>query len=279
MIKLVVDSTCNLSDDVLKQFDIRVAPISIQFGAESYEEEIDIDRDLFYRKIDEMGIIPTTAQPTPAWYEKYYRELSEQGHKILVITITSKHSGTYDSAVLAKSMVPEAEVEVFDSLNISLGTGFMALEAARAIEAGQELPDILNRLHEIRGRASLFFTPSTLKYLQMSGRVGKLAGVYGSLLDIKPIIGLEEGKLATRERVRTRGKATTRILELTEENVGTSAPIHLGVVHARAEEEGRRLLEQAKARLNIKEVLFADLVASLAVHGGPGILMMIAYQH
>jgi fatty acid-binding protein DegV len=73
MIKLVVDSTCNLSEDVLKQYDIRVAPISIQFGSETYEEEIDIDRDLFYRKIDEMGIIPTTAQPTPAWFEKYYR--------------------------------------------------------------------------------------------------------------------------------------------------------------------------------------------------------------
>lgn len=278
MIKLVVDSTCNLSPDTLKKHDVRVAPISIQFGTESFEEGINIDREIFYRKIDELGIIPTTAQPTPAWFAKYYRELTDEGHSILVIAITSKHSGTYDSAILAKSMVEDAEVEVFDSRSISLGTGFMVLEAARAIEAGQDLQTIVSRLEQIRARASLMFTPSTLKYLQMSGRVGRLQGALGSLLDLKPIIVLDDGELAVKENVRTRGKAINRLLELTEEAVGTSAPVNLGVFHANAEAEGRNLLELAQARLNVNEVLFADLVSSLAVHGGPGILALTAYQ-
>lgn len=277
MIKLVVDSTCNLSEQTIKKYDIRVAPISIQFGNETYEEDINIDRDLFYSKIEDMGIIPTTAQPTPAWFEKYYRELSEQGHSILVITITSKHSGTYDSAILAKSMVPNAQVEVFDTKNISFGTGFMVLEAVHAIEAGKDMPSVLERLNQVRERTSLFLTPATLKYLQMSGRVGRLQFALGSMLDLKPIIAIDDGELAARENVRTRGKAIARMLELTEELVGREEPINLGVVHARAEEEGRALLEQAQSRFNVAETLFGELVASLAVHGGPGVLGLFAY--
>lgn len=278
MIKIVTDSTNNLSDEIIERHDIRVAPISIQFGDETYEEAIDIDRATFYRKIDEMGILPTSAQPTPAWFAKYYQELTEQGHSILAITITSKHSGTYESAVLAKSMVPEADVEVFDSLSISLGTGWMVLEAARAIEEGQDRQQILKRLEEIRDQHTFVFTPAVLKYLQMSGRVSTLKGALGSLLSVKPIITLEDGLLDLREQIRTRGKATDRLISFTEETLGTTDPVNLGVVHARAPEEGQALLDRAKAHFNCRETMIADLVASLAVHGGPGILMLTGYK-
>jgi DegV family protein with EDD domain len=277
MIKIVVDSTCNLPPEVLRRHDILVAPISIQFGEETFEEGIDIDRALFYDKIETMGIIPTTAQPTPAWFAKFYRELHEQGHTILAITITSKHSGTHDSAILAKSIVPEADVEVFDSLNISFGTGFMIQEALSMIEGGQDRNAILDRLTTIRERTSLFLTPATLKYLQMSGRVGRLQSALGSLLDLKPIIAIEEGELAAKENVRTRGKAIERILDLTEENIGTTEPANIAVVHANAPEEGRRLLKLAQERFHVHDHLFGDLVASLAVHGGPGVLGLFGY--
>jgi DegV family protein with EDD domain len=280
VIKIVTDSTCNLNlfPELLQKHDIRVAPISIQFGTETYEEDIDIDRDLFYRKIDELGIIPTSSQPSPARFADYYRELTDQGHSILSITITSKHSGTYQSAILAKDMVPEADVEVFDSASISFGTGYMVLEAARAAEAGQSRESILKRLEEIRDNMCLSFTPATLKYLQMSGRVGGLAAALSSLLNIKPIIVVEDGKLDVCEKVRTRSKATKRLLELTEEAMGTTDPINLAVFHARAPQEGQALLEKAQARFNCQETLIGDLVASLAVHGGPGLVAIIAYK-
>ncbi len=277
MIKIVVDSTCNLDPGLIKKLDLRVAPISIQFGNDTYEEGISIDRDTFYRKIEEMGIIPTTSQPTPAAYADYYRELSAAGHTILVITITSKHSGTYDSAVLAKSMVPEADVHIFDSLSISLGTGFMILEAAAMCEAGKQIPEIIERLEAIREKMFFALTPATLKYLQMSGRVGRLQGALGSLLSVKPIIALKEGTLEAGESIRTRSKSIERLLGMMEEALGSEQPIKLAVIHARAPEDAEDVVQQAEARFNCQETLVGDLVASLAVHGGPGILALAAY--
>jgi len=160
MIRIITDSTNNLPQDLIDKHNIRIAPISIQFGEESFEEDIDIDRDTFYRKIDEMGIIPTTSQPTPAWFAKYYQEADPEKDQILVITITQKHSGTFDSAILAKSMVPEANVTVFDSAMISFGTGWMVLEAARAVEEGNDMQTIVNRLEYIRD-ISVKTAPST----------------------------------------------------------------------------------------------------------------------
>ncbi len=214
MIKIIADSTNNLSSELIHQHDIRIAPIAIQFKEETYEEGINIDRSLFYAKIDDMGIIPTTSQPAPAAFAHYYQQLREQGHSGLVITVTGKLSGTYDSALMAKEMVPEADVAVFDSASISLGTGWMVLEAARASEAGQPLEAILQRLEHIRTTSRLFLTPATLKYLQMSGRVGRLQGALASLLNVKPIISLEGGMLEAGENIRTRSKALERIVDL-----------------------------------------------------------------
>lgn len=277
MLKVIADSTCNLPQETLDEYDIRIAPIPIQFGDETFEEGVDIDRDLFYKKIEETGIIPTSSQPTPAWFGRYYKELHHQGHSILVITVTGKHSGTFNSATMAKSLTPEADVHVFDSKSISLGTGWMVLEAVRAIQAGVTQSDVVSRIEAIRERAKLFMTPATLKYLQMSGRVGTLQGALASLLSIKPIIHLKDGLLEVMENVRTRGKALDRLIDRLEEAVGTTAPVNLAVIHARAREEGLSVLERAKDVFNVQETLFGDLVASLSAHGGPGIIALFAY--
>jgi len=278
MIKIITDSTCNLPAHILEEHDIRVAPIAIQFGGESFEEGINIDRKLFYRKIEELRMIPTTSQPSPVWFSRFYDEVTKLGHSVLAITITSQHSGTFTSAQLAKSLAPSADVEVFDSKTISLGTGWMVLEAARAAEAGWDRLAILRRLQEIRDRARLFLTPSTLKYLQMSGRVGKLQGVLASALNIKPIIFVRDGTLQVGERIRTRARALRRLVELIAEAVGTSEPVNVAVIHAQVPDEGQELLAAAGKVLNCAETMLEDLVPSLAVHGGPGVVGLFAYR-
>ena len=278
MIKIVTDSTADVPKELLERYDIQVVPINIQFGTETYQEGIDIDRPTFFRKLDEYPTIPTSSQPSPGQLVEVYRPLAEDGHSIISIHVTSKHSGTYQSALLAKSMMPEAEIEVFDSLSISIGTGYQVLTAARAAEEGKSMGEIIQTLEGIRSRTNLYITPSTLKYLQKSGRVGKLAGALGALLNLKPVIKVEDGVLEAFQNVRTRSKAIDRIVELTAEEVGTTEPVKLGIPHAQVPDEAEELRERLESTFNCDEMIVVDLACSLTVHGGPGIIGLVSYK-
>ena len=276
MIKIVTDSTADVPKELLERYDIRVVPINIQFGHETYQEGIDIDRPTFFRKLEE--VMPTSSQPAPGQLVEVYRELAEDGHSIISIHVTSKHSGTYQSATLAKSMLPEAEIEVFDTLSISIGTGYQVLAAARAAEEGKSMGEIIQTLEGIRSRMYLYLTPATLKYLQKSGRVGRLAGALGSLLNVKPVIKVEDGTLEAFQNVRTRSKAIDRLVELTEEAVGTTEPVKLAISQAQVPAEAEKLRERLERTFNCDEMHVVDLACSLTVHGGPGIIGIISYK-
>jgi DegV family protein with EDD domain len=276
MIKIVTDSTADIPGTLLKQYDIRTAPINIQFAQETYREGVDIDRPTFFNKLEEC--MPTSSQPSPGQFVDVYEPLAMEGHSILAITITSKHSGTYESAVLAKSMLPDAKIEVFDSLSISMGTGYQALAAARAAEEGKSMAEILQLLDGMRSRMHLYFTPATMKYLQRSGRVGTLAAALGSLLKVMPIIRTRDGELEVCEKVRTRSKAIDRLAELTAQAVGTTEPVNLAVIHAEVPDEAQTLRARLEEQFDCHEMHVVDLACSLAVHGGPGILGIISCQ-
>ncbi len=276
MIKIVTDSTADVPKELLERYDIRVVPINIQFGMETYQEGIDIDRPTFFRKLEE--VMPTSSQPAPGQLVEVYRELAEDGHSIISIHVTSKHSGTYQSALLAKSMLPEAEIEVFDTLSISIGTGYQVLATARAAEEGKSMGEIIQTLEGIRSRMYLYLTPATLKYLQKSGRVGRLAGALGSLLNVKPVIKVEDGALELFQNVRTRSKAIDRLVELTEEAVGTTEPVKLAISQAQVPAEAEKLRERLERTFNCDEMHVVDLACSLTVHGGPGIIGIISHK-
>jgi len=276
MIKIVTDSTADVPRALLERHDIRLVPINIQFAQETYREGLDIDRPTFFQKLEEC--MPTSSQPSPGQFGEVYQQLAGQGHSILTIVVTSKHSGTYQSAVLAKSMLPEAHIEVFDSLSISMGTGYQAIAAARAAEEGKSMEEILQFLGGIRSRTHLYFTPATLKYLQRSGRVGKLSGALASLLSVKPIIKTEDGVLEAFEKVRSRGKALDRLVELTAQAVGTTEPVKLAVIHAEAHDQAEALRRRLEEQFNCNEMHVVDLACSLTVHGGPGIIGIVSYK-
>jgi DegV family protein with EDD domain len=280
MIKVTTDSTCDLSEELRAQHDIVVVPISIQFGTECYEDGIAMDGTTLVRKIHELGILPTTSQPSAGQFERYYRRLAEVGATdILSLHVTARLSGTLQSAELAKQLLQgQVRVHPFDSACASAGLGFMAVEASRMAAAGQSVAKILARLDTIRSRMNIVLTLEDLRFAQMSGRVGKMQSSLASLLNIKPIALLENGVVDVIEKVRTRQKAIERLLETLAERVGTSAPVNLAVVHANALDEGRELLERACARFTCQETFLADLTTSLLVHLGPGTLGVIAYR-
>lgn len=279
MIKIVTDSTCDLPASLIEEHDITVVPINIQFGSKTYSEGVTIDQSTFYKMIEETGIFPTTSQPSVGEFTQVYRRLAKDADSILSIHVTGKLSGTCQSAEMAKREVAEeVEVHVFDTLGGSAGMGFMCLEAARLIEAGRSVEEILHRLEVMRERVNIFLTLDTLEYVRRSGRVGSLKFAFGSLLNLKPIVALGEGLLEAKENLRSRKKALTRLLELTEEAVGTSKPINLAVIHAEAPEVAEEMLERAKGIFNCQETFIEDLAISLAVQFGPGTVGLVSYQ-
>lgn len=276
-IGIVTDSTADVPPPLLQRYDIRVVPINIQFGQETYEEDVTIDRATFLRWLDEKEM-PTSSQPSPGRFAELFQALIEEGYEqILCVAITSKHSGTYQSAVLASSMMPQARIEVWDSLAISMGTGFQVLAAARMAERGASLEAILGRLEEIRSGMRTYLTLATLKYLQKSGRVGTLSGVLASLLAVKPILHVEDGVLGVRGKVRTRSRALQRMVELITNDLGGASSVRLAIPHAEALEEALQLREQLETELNCVETHVVDLACSLTVHGGPGLIGVVAY--
>lgn len=280
MIKIVTDTTCDLPPEWVEEYGIAMVPINIHFGEDIYREGVDIDHELLYRKIEQLGIIPTTSQPSVGQFAEVYRRLvkEEPIDAIISAHVTSKLSGTYQSAVLAtEEVADEVKVYPFDSLLGSTVLGFMCVEASRMARGGSSAEQIMSRLEEIRSRANVLLVLENLEYSRKSGRVGGLKAALGSLLNVKPIVNMEDGILDVAESVRSRKKSLDRMLAIAEERVGTSTPINLGVMHARALEEGQELLSRAEQRFHCKETFVTELCASLTVVFGPGTLGMCFY--
>jgi len=281
MIRIVTDSTCDLPQSYVERYQIKVVPIVIHFGEEVYLDGDTIDGPTFYRMIEERKALPKTSQPSPGDFAAAYREVAAADadcDQLLSIHVTGKLSGTFRSAQMAAEMVnDEIAVEAFDSRGGSAGMGFMCIEAARMAQAGASLQEIVARLEYMRDEINVFLTLADLRFAQMSGRVGKLQGTLASLLNVKPIIYLEDGILDVLERVRTYRRAVERMLELTAERVGDH-PINLGIVHAAALREAEGLLDQAQSMLNCQESYINDLALGLAVQFGPGTVGIISYR-
>ncbi len=277
MIKLVTDTTCDLPEDWLTRYNITRVPLNIQFGLDTYEDQVTLTRDDFYARIEAENALPTTSQPSVGVFNKFYNELGADGSEILSIHLTSKLSGTWQSATLSeRELRDQLSITVFDSLISSAGLGLMMVEAAQCVEAGWSVADIVSLLEKRRPQIKVYIMLKDLRYARMSGRVGRLREFMASMLNIKPIIGVNEGELFPVDRIRSHSKGIERMLELAEADSGDN-PIHLGVVHAQAPAEGEALLKQLEARFNCQETFVTDLALSLAVHFGPGTVGFATY--
>lgn len=277
MLRLVTDSTCDLPAALMAQMPVRVVPVTIRFGADAYLEGETIDEKTFYDKVHTLGIIPKTSQPAPGLLADVYRDAGKNGDPVLSLHITSKLSGTFNSAELAKAMVQdEVQVETFDSMAGSSGLGFMVWEAWQMSQAGAGMDEILARLRVMRERMLVFLTLQDLRFAQMSGRVSALQFALASLLDVKPIIGLHEGSLDVQGRVRTRRRALQHLLDLVVEKAG-KAPVNLAVIHARVPDEAASLMQQAEKALTLNLAFVTPLCTSIAANLGLGTIGIAAY--
>jgi DegV family protein with EDD domain len=272
---VVTDSTTSIPERLLRELKIHTVPYYIHRGAEVLRDLVTIDRETFYRWLPTAKALPTTASPGPGDYVTTYESLAQEGvEEIVSIHMTSKGSGAYQAAMAAKGMIaellPRLRVEVIDTLNVSMCHGWIAIEAARAALAEKSLADVLERVRALIPKVRMIQTADTLKYLYMGGRIGRAKHLVGSLLNIKPLIGMEDGVIVALGTARSRNQAYRAIADLVEKAVGAGSKIKIAYVHAAALEEAQKLRELIEARLQVVEWMFAELSPALGVHSGPG---------
>jgi DegV family protein with EDD domain len=273
-VAILTDSTASIPEPLLEELNIRTVAYYIHRGQEVLRDLVTVQRDEFLNWLMTAKFLPTTASPGPGDYFQAYEKLSEEGYnEIVSIHMTSKGSGAYQAAMLAQSMMqeqnPDVHVEVIDTRNVSLCQGWMAIEAARAALAGLKLEEVADKVKSMIPVSHMIQTADTLKYLYMGGRIGRAKQMVGTLLNIKPLIGMEDGEIVPEGMARSRGQAYQAMVDKVEETVGKSR-IKIAYVHAGARQEVEKLRKAVETRLNTVESLIAELSPALAVHTGPG---------
>lgn len=274
-VAVVTDSTANIPADVLKNYSICIAPLQVVWGDETFRDSIDIQPSQFYDRLQTAKIMPTTSQTSPATFAEIYRPLVEEGYHILSIHISSQLSGTYDSAIQARELLPGARIEVVDTKTTAMAMGFQVLSAARAAAQGATLQECCKVAEESQKNSGVLFVLSTLEYLRRGGRIGGAAAFLGTALNLKPILEIRDGRIEAIERVRTMNKAIDRLLDLFVERVGNRKPVHIASLHGNSPDAARLLLQRAQQcfdKSEISEALMADVSPVLGTHAGPGCL-------
>ncbi len=273
MIKVVTDSTNYLPPDEIEKFEIRVVPLNVHFGEQQvFQEGVTLNNDQFYAMLAEAPELPTTSQPSPGQFLDVFSELTEAGHDVLCIVLSSKLSGTYQSALDAKHMLPDANIVVFDSYSVASPLGLMAITAAEMGAEGCTMDEIVARVEQMRRDMRVYFVVDTLEYLQKGGRIGAAAAFCGTLLKVKPILSLDDGVVKPLDKVRSKRKAIQRLLSELESHVSSDQPVQALAMHAQAPDEARELEIEIRRRFNCLRIVFGEVGSVVGTHTGPGLL-------
>jgi DegV family protein with EDD domain len=268
MVKIVTDSTCDIPPQLMQDLGITAVPIYVVFGDKSYRDKLDIGDDEFYEKLVHGPVHPTTSIPTPKDFADVYNKLAQETDEIISIPITSKESGTYNAAVLAKELVTrKCRIEVVDSLSMSMALGLLVAEAGRQAKAGASLDKVTELVRRTIPKVHLIFLLDTLKYVVRGGRLSKPYGIIGSALRVKPLLTLKEGDLSMVGVARTKAKAVERLYEFAK---GFPKVKELAVAYTTAHDEARAFTDRLKAAFPGVPVSLMRVGSSLGTHAGPG---------
>ncbi|MEI7027216.1 DegV family protein [Paenibacillus sp. y28] len=278
---IVTDSTSDIPKPLREEYGIHLIPLQVLFGHEAFYDSVTIGPDEFYRKQSEASVLPTTSQPSPAEFLQTYQAILEKNPAAAIISIhlSSNLSGTYQSAVIAASMLDGApDVTVIDSKSASFGIAFQVVTAAKAAKEGRTKDEILSRIERIREKTRIYFIVDTLEYLQKGGRIGKASALFGTLLNIKPILTLDpEGVVTPIDKVRGHKKAVARIVELLKGEFGPEVQVDACFAHAAAPELCDQLEQAVTGGLRIEKTFYASVGPVIGTHTGPGVIAVFVH--
>jgi len=270
-IGIITDSTSDIPAEIIEKYGIEVLPLQIIYQDQEYRDGIDITAQEVYDRLEKE--VPTTSLPRPSEVAKAFDKMRAQGFThIIAIHLSSGLSGTAQMVQTMASQAKDLVVKVVDSKSISMGLGYMAIEAAKAVENKMGFEAICNHLTSIRERLSVFFVLNTLEYLTKGGRIGKVSGTIGQMLNIKPIIQVnKEGIYTTFAKVRGQKMALNKMFSIAKEHLA-KATAQVAVCYGGAQEEALNLVKKIEALPNLKDLIVTTVSPVIGVHTGPGTL-------
>ena len=279
MIKIVTDSTSYIPKNDLTKYDIRIASLGVVLNGQTYRE-VDLSNDTFYEEMAKSPEIPSSSQPSPAELYDTFEQLIKEGHSILGIFLSSEMSGTYSSAHATKHALlekyPNAKIEIVDSRTNCMQLGFICLAAAKAIEEGASLEKAVEVAKYTIDHSRFLFTPETLTYLKKGGRIGNASALIGTLLQIKPILTVNQGKTDVVTKVRTKKKAVDTLVSTLLEDLKTEKLGDVIVHHINCPEEGLALAKKLEEALD-HPVRIQSIGPVIGLHVGPGSIGVAYY--
>jgi DegV family protein with EDD domain len=271
-VKILVDSSADIPLEIAQSLGIGIIPMPVNIGERSYLEGVDLKVESFYNSFKEFTELPKTSQPNLQDVVNSYREAGSGGNSVIAVHLSSGLSGTVQTANLAKEMLKdEVKIAVIDSLGASLGVGMMAINAAEQAAEGVDFDEIITSLEQDRAKMRYVFTLDTLEYLIKGGRVSKVSGMVGTLLDIKPLLHItEQGKIEGYGKVRGRRASLRKLAEQISSEIKHPESQVIGISHSMCQEDSQILAEEIRAKIEIKGIIFSTIGCTVGSHTGPG---------
>ncbi|HEY8677897.1 MAG TPA: DegV family protein [Candidatus Dormibacteraeota bacterium] len=269
MVRIVTDSTADLSKAQQQAAGITVVPLNVHFGDEVFRDRVDLDGDAFFRKLTASTQLPRTSQPSVGVFEEVFRGIRDKGDDIVAVLLSGKVSGTYNSALMAAQSVGAEHIEVIDSLSASMALGFLALEAAKVAAAGADQRSVTAHVRDLIPRARILCAIDTLTYLERGGRIGKARALVGSLLNFKPLITLRDGEVVPLGRARGRPQMLDRLVELLKRDGRVT---RLAVLHGAAPADAEHLRMRIAPDYPGVDIIVSEIGPVLGTHTGPGVI-------
>jgi len=261
----------------LVEHGIKVVPQILIMGTNTWRDGVDIDSGSFYELLRSSEVFPSTSQPRAADFEEVFREASAEADGIVAIVVSDELSGTLNSAQAAQANLPDLAIEVIDSRSVSMQLGFIVMAAARIAAAGGDLQAVAEAARRMVGQSHVYFIVDTLEYLHRGGRIGRAAKLFGSALNLKPVLAIQDGMVTPVTRVRTRRKALDKVLEIVEEQLAGASGIHMAALHIAAPEEAAKVGDELEARFRPVELVHAECGPVVGAHAGPGTVGVAFY--
>ncbi|MFA9423648.1 MAG: DegV family protein [Sedimentibacter sp.] len=271
-IRIVIDSTSDVTNDIIEKYNLKMVPLTVNFENESFLDKVELSSADFFEKLSKSEKLPTTSQVSPGTFVEAFSEILLEGDQVLGIFLASEFSGTYESARIAKDMIGSGNIRIIDSRSVCLGTFALILEAIELVNQNKTIDEIVAELEKAREKIVALAGVDTLKYLEKGGRLSKGQAVVGSILNIKPIIEIKDGKLAVIEKLRGKNKTIKWFDEWIEKNNYDLTNKTVLLFHAQNQEQLNALRSTIEKKYKIKNIIEQEIGSVIGTHSGPGVL-------